>query len=164
MEKIDKDGLCIVLFAIACFGLYALLSHQTGIDKVEAEKVRPAITQTSAPAETPTETPTPKPKKKAKKKVSGKRIKAKITAYCPCRECSGKWGHSTSTGARATEGRTVAVDPKVIPYGSKIIIEGHTYIAEDCGGGVKGNHIDIFFESHDDVEKFGCKTREVVVK
>lgn len=55
-------------------------------------------------------------------------------------------GRSTSTGALATEGRTIAVDPNVIPYGSEVLINGHVYIAEDCGGAVKGNLIDIFVE------------------
>ena len=55
-------------------------------------------------------------------------------------------GRSTSTGAIATEGRTIAVDPSVIPYGTEVLINGHVYIAEDCGGAVKGNVIDIFVE------------------
>ena len=55
-------------------------------------------------------------------------------------------GRSTSTGAIATEGKTIAVDPNVIPYGSEVLINGHVYIAEDCGGAVKGNVIDIFVE------------------
>lgn len=55
-------------------------------------------------------------------------------------------GRSTSTGAIATEGRTIAVDPNIIPYGTEVLIDGHIYIAEDCGGAVKGNVIDIFVE------------------
>lgn len=55
-------------------------------------------------------------------------------------------GRSTSTGAIATEGRTIAVDPSVIPYGTEVLINGHVYVAEDCGGAVKGNVIDIFVE------------------
>ena len=39
-----------------------------------------------------------------------------------------------------------AVDPSVIPYGTEVLIDGHVYIAEDCGGAVKGNVIDIFVE------------------
>lgn len=72
----------------------------------------------------------------------------KITWYCPCRKCSGKWDHQTSSGAYATEGRTVAVDKKVIKEGTHLLINGHEYVAEDTGGGVIGNHVDIFNESH----------------
>lgn len=72
----------------------------------------------------------------------------KITWYCPCRKCSGKWGYQTSSGARCTEGRTVAADPRVLKAGTRVKINGHEYVVEDTGGGVRGNHIDIFNESH----------------
>ena len=52
----------------------------------------------------------------------------------------------TSTGVIAKEGRTIAVDPTVIPYGTKVIVNNHEYIAEDCGSAVKGKVIDIFVE------------------
>ena len=90
----------------------------------------------------------------------------KLTAYCPCEDCSEGWGNSTSTGAIATQGRTVAVDPKVIPYGTKIVIDGHEheYIAEDCGGAIKGNRIDVYFDSHQEALEFGVQHKEVFVK
>ena len=72
----------------------------------------------------------------------------KITWYCPCKKCSGKWGYQTSSGAVCTEGRTVAADPKVLKAGTHVLINGHEYVVEDTGGGVRGNHIDIFNKSH----------------
>jgi 3D (Asp-Asp-Asp) domain-containing protein len=61
-----------------------------------------------------------------------------ITAYCPCSKCCGEWADGiTSTGTVATEGRTIAVDPSVIPYGSVVEINGISYIAEDCGDAIK---------------------------
>ena len=77
------------------------------------------------------------------------------TAYCPCADCCGKTDGITATGTKATAGRTIAVDPSVIPYGTEIIINGNTYVAEDCGGAVKGNDIDIFFNTHEEALKFG---------
>lgn len=85
----------------------------------------------------------------------------KTTAYCPCRICSEGWGRHTSTGAMAVSGHTIAVDPKVIPYGSQIMINGVIYTAEDRGGGVKGNHIDIFFDTHKETRQHGLKNTEV---
>ena len=79
----------------------------------------------------------------------------KLTAYCPCKSCSGNWGNSTATGVKAKPNHTVAVDPKVIPYGTKLYINGTVYVAEDCGGAVKGNIIDIYFETHKEVNQFG---------
>lgn len=72
----------------------------------------------------------------------------RITGYCPCRKCSAGWGGRTSSGAVAASRRTVAVDPRVIPMGSRLLINGQVYVAEDTGGGVKGNHIDIYCDSH----------------
>lgn len=74
-----------------------------------------------------------------------------IVHYCPCELCTGKKpgdrGYGiTATGAVATEGRTVAVDPDVIPIGSEVLINGVVYIAEDTG--VKGKTIDIFITDH----------------
>lgn len=87
--------------------------------------------------------------------------KFKLTAYCPCYECSEGWGHMTSSGHTARERHTIATDPRVIPEGTRVIINGQVYVAEDTGGGVKGNHIDIFFEDHQTTDDFGVRYAEV---
>lgn len=78
----------------------------------------------------------------------------KITAYCPCERCSDDWGRRTYSGKTAEAGRTIAVDRSVIDIGSKVKIGKHIYIAEDTGGKVDGDHIDIFFDTHEEVEEF----------
>lgn len=83
------------------------------------------------------------------------------TAYCPCKECSDEWGNKTSTGAIAKAGRTIAVDPKVIPYGTEVIIDGNTYVAEDTGGDIKGNMIDIYFDTHEETILWGRRKIEI---
>ena len=67
----------------------------------------------------------------------------------------------TSTGATATTNRTIAVDPTQIPYGSKVVINGQVYVAEDCGGAIKGNRIDIYVGSHAEAEQRGMFYTEV---
>jgi 3D (Asp-Asp-Asp) domain-containing protein len=70
----------------------------------------------------------------------------------------------TATGTAARAGRTVAVDPKVIPLGSKIYIEGlGERIAEDTGGGVKGNHIDVYLGTVPQAVRFGVQRGTVSV-
>ena len=61
----------------------------------------------------------------------------------------------------ATAGHTIAVDPRVIPYGSKVMINGVVYTAEDRGGAVRGNHIDIFFNTHAETRQHGTQSAEV---
>jgi 3D (Asp-Asp-Asp) domain-containing protein len=87
-----------------------------------------------------------------------------VTAYCACSICCGKSDGITATGTKATQGRTVAVDPSVIPYGSVVIINGHEYIAEDCGGGIGGTQIDMFFNSHQDALNWGRRWLDVWVR
>lgn len=93
----------------------------------------------------------------------------KLTAYCPCSRCCGKDDGITATGTLAAEGRTIAVDPRVIPYGSTVTLyfaDGtvHTYTAEDCGGAIKENRIDVFFSSHDAARAFGVQSAMVYVE
>ncbi len=85
----------------------------------------------------------------------------KITGYCPCDACSEGWGRHTSTGAIASANHTIAVDPGTVPYGSKVLINGVVYTAEDRGGGVKGNHIDIFYNTHQETRVNGTQYQEV---
>lgn len=68
----------------------------------------------------------------------------------------------TATGTTARAGRTVAVDPSVIPLGSRIYIEGlGERVAEDVGGGVKGNHIDVYLGSVPQAFDFGVRRGRV---
>jgi len=86
----------------------------------------------------------------------------KITAYCPCPKCCGAWADGiTYTGSVATENSTIAVDPEVIPLGSYVEINGVSYYAEDIGGAIKGNRIDIFFESHEAALEWGIQYHDV---
>ena len=70
----------------------------------------------------------------------------------------------TSTGKKPKWG-TIAVDPKVIPYGTKVYIPqfNKTFIAEDCGGAIKGNKIDIFMNDESSVYNWGRKTIDIYI-
>lgn len=85
-----------------------------------------------------------------------------VTAYCPCSKCCGEWADGiTYTGTVATENHTIAVDPYVIPLGSTVEINGTEYVAEDIGGAINGNRIDIFFESHETALEWGIQYHEI---
>ena len=89
----------------------------------------------------------------------------KITAYCSCEKCCGIWSDGyTATMTKPTEGRTVSVDPKVIPLGTEIIIDGKTYVAEDTGKSIKGNKLDMYFDSHETALSYGVQYENVYIK
>ena len=84
----------------------------------------------------------------------GKHMKVVATAYA---------GDTiTSTGTTPRWG-VIAVDPRVIPYGTKVYIPklGMTFVAEDCGGAIKGNRIDIFMNSEGKASDWGRKSIDI---
>lgn len=83
-----------------------------------------------------------------------------ITHYCSCSKCCGKL-KPTASGVWPQAGRTVAVDPAVIPLGSEVLIGGHVYIAEDTGSGVDGCWVDIFCDSHQEALNKGLYSATV---
>ena len=87
----------------------------------------------------------------------------KATAYC--RTDIG--GEYTSTGTRTRVG-AIAVDPRVIPYGTRMFIltQDGSYIygvatAEDCGGDIKGHRLDLFYETDAECRRFGVRNCDV---
>lgn len=72
-------------------------------------------------------------------------------------------GHRTSTGVYPSHG-VVAVDPSVIPLGTKLYIEGYGYArALDIGSDIKGNRIDLFFDSYGEAKRWGVQHRKVYI-
>jgi uncharacterized protein YabE (DUF348 family)/3D (Asp-Asp-Asp) domain-containing protein len=94
----------------------------------------------------------------------GKEFYVSATAYtASCAGCSG----ITATGInlKANPGlKVIAVDPNVIPLGSKVYVEGYGYaVAGDTGGAIKGNKIDLFVANHSDAIAFGRKQVKVTI-
>ncbi len=80
-----------------------------------------------------------------------KTITLTATAYTPGFDC----GYITATGAKAGFG-IVAVDPRVIPLGTKVFVEGYgEAMALDTGGAIKGSRIDLCYETYDEAIRFG---------
>ncbi len=77
----------------------------------------------------------------------------KLTSYCTGHCCNGKWGNTTVLGGPIIPGQTIAVDSRIIPIGTWVYINipgqgWQKFRAEDVGGGVKGQHIDIAVLHH----------------
>jgi len=100
-------------------------------------------------------------------------IMVRATAYTADYNCTGKSPGDpafgmTSTGVKAQRSpngySTVAVDPRVIPLGTKLYIEGYGYaIAEDVGGAIKGNKIDLYYNSSSESLNWGSRNVKIYV-
>jgi 3D (Asp-Asp-Asp) domain-containing protein len=69
----------------------------------------------------------------------------------------------TASGTKATAGRTIAVDPRFIPFGTHVLIDGKEYICEDSGGDIKNNRIDIYVDSVEEALSKGRHKVSVVI-
>lgn len=98
-----------------------------------------------------------------------------ITAYCSCEKCCDSFANNRphdkngkeivvgSIGCELIQGVSIAVDPSIIPYGTKVSINDHEYVAHDTGGAIKGNKIDVYFSNHEDAVAFGVQYAEVII-
>lgn len=99
-----------------------------------------------------------------KEEVSGKTISVKATAYtAKCEGCSG----ITYTGIdlnKDPNAKVIAVDPSVIPLGTKVYVEGYGHaIAGDIGGAIKGNRIDIHVPTKQEAYSWGVRNVNVTI-
>lgn len=90
-------------------------------------------------------------------KMNGKEMKVRATAYCN--------DPITSTGKKPRPYHTLAVDPKVIPYGTRVYIPefNKVFIAEDCGGAIKGNRIDIYMNNEYECRQWGVRNITIII-
>jgi len=92
--------------------------------------------------------------------VGGRRMTVVTTAYS--RHDAG-CDEFTATGATATRG-VVAVDPRVIPLGTRLYVPGYGYaVAADTGGAIKGNRIDVCFDTRAECMAWGRRTLEIII-
>ncbi|KAB2952268.1 hypothetical protein F9B85_08855 [Heliorestis acidaminivorans] len=85
------------------------------------------------------------------------------TAYDACIICCGKTDGITKSGHLAEEWYTVAVDPDLIPLGTKIYVPafGRVFEAQDIGGKIRGRRIDFFLPDHESAIIFGRQELEI---
>jgi len=93
-----------------------------------------------------------------------------VTAYCPCTKCCGPNAQGITASGKPVsynQGRFVAADKKVLPFGTKLIIPGyHDHVAvevTDTGSAIKGNRLDVYYASHQQALEWGKQWLDVVV-
>ena len=92
----------------------------------------------------------------------------KVTAYCPCRLCCGKYADGiTASGHSIIDGDRFAAADRSVPFGTKMIIPGYARDSPikvlDRGGSITGCHIDVYFDTHQQALNWGVKYLDVKV-
>ena len=90
-----------------------------------------------------------------------------VTAYCPCKVCCGPNAAGITASGRpvsANAGRFVAAD-RAVPFGTMLVIPGYNagrpVEVLDRGGAIRGDHLDVFFATHDEALRWGKQWLEV---
>ena len=109
-------------------------------------------------------------KKEEKKAAKPKKliISMKVTAYCPCEKCCGKWADGiTASGHKIQPGDAFVAADKRYPFGTKVIVPGYENNQPvkvlDRGGAIKGNRIDVFFSTHQEALEWGVKKLQIEI-
>lgn len=130
------------------------------VDETLAVKASAAKTKRSTVARSTSKvTPSSKPASS-----NGQAYTMRATAYTAyCTGCSGITANGTDLRSNPNQ-KVIAVDPRVIPLGSKVWVEGYgEAIAADTGGAIKGNKIDVFIPSDGQARNWGVRTVKVTV-
>ncbi|MDR4024405.1 MAG: 3D domain-containing protein [Clostridium sp.] len=85
------------------------------------------------------------------------------TTYCSCRRCCRGGKNRTKSGTIPQAGHTISADLRVFPLGTKLRINGVVYTVEDSGSGIRGNKLDIFFNSHSQALQYGKRSADVYI-
>lgn len=134
---------------------------------LEAGQAAAATSAAPKPAKAPAKTAAPvqaSAPAPAASQQAGKTMTVSATAYTAyCAGCSGTTATGQNLRANPNQ-KVIAVDPRVIPLGSKVWVEGYgTAIAGDTGGAIKGNKIDVFIPSQSAALQWGRKNITIKV-
>jgi 3D (Asp-Asp-Asp) domain-containing protein len=96
-------------------------------------------------------------------------VQMKVTAYCPCSKCCGSSADGiTASNHRIEAGDTFVAADRKYPFGTEMIITGYDNSRQvkvlDRGGAITGDHIDVFFPTHEQALKWGVKYINVSIK
>ena len=160
---------CVIVFIIGAIFGYAISSFTVrSVEKQSDAKPIQTSNETITEIQEPTILSEPEPTITEPQKEVIYLGEYKLTGYCPCEKCCGNWAFDRpdgivygASGNELKSGYSIAVDPSVIPYGTEVIINGVTYRADDCGGAIKGNRIDVYFDTHEEALEFCVKYADV---
>ncbi|OHB74644.1 MAG: hypothetical protein A2Z25_10405 [Planctomycetes bacterium RBG_16_55_9] len=96
-------------------------------------------------------------------------VQMRVTAYCPCAKCCGKYSDGiTASGHKIADGDTFVAADKKYSFGTQMIVPGYNDSKPvdvlDRGGAIRGNRLDVFFNSHEQARQWGVRYLPVEVR
>ena len=106
---------------------------------------------------------------KSQVKEGWKRLRMRVTGYCPCSKCCGDFSDGiTANNHQIQPGDVFVAADKLYPFGTKMVIEGYNSSQAvkvmDRGGAIKGNRLDLFFHTHQQALEWGVQHLDVLIK
>ena len=157
-------GISIITFIFCILYLKSMeYSNKPNTQEITTQAVTEQTTEVQTETETETQTQT---ETETETETESKTLLGyfRATAYCECEKCCGVWASKRedgkvvgASGKELIPNYSIAVDTKVIPMGTKVYINGKEYIAQDTGGAIKGNRIDIYMSTHQEALNWGVQ-------
>jgi len=148
-----KFGLALVLFIVVlCVSTCIVVKGYAGPGSRIA-----LMSSTAPPAET------------ADQPGEWQTVRMRVTAYCPCPRCCGSSADGiTANGHKIRSGDTLAAADKKFSFGTEMIVPGYNngepIKVLDRGGAIRGNKLDVLFDSHKQAQKWGVRYLDVKVR
>ena len=158
---------CLTGFCAHAVGAKSNDRAVTGNVPHEGPAVVPAAAR-ELPAKQPAEEPIPHSADDPTQPGKWRTIRMRVTAYCPCAKCCGKYADNiTASGHRIQPGDVFVAADKRFPFGTIMIIDGYADSQPvkvlDRGGAIRGNKLDVFFHKHKEALKWGVRHINVKV-
>jgi len=185
MHKTKRRMPTAIGFAAVCVAAILLWSYMPGCDKPKQSQARIFLSSSiTVPVDQGTDAATANPENSqiaavpepviliAAIKDDPPRwhtVRMRVTAYCPCSLCCGRSADGrTANGHRIKHWDHFVAAPKNYPFGTEFIVPQYNgdkpIKAIDRGGSIKGNRLDVFFQSHTRAARWGVKYLDVKVR
>jgi len=163
-----KAALCAILVSVASYTLASIGGSESAMTWADSHKV--PLSTAAVPSQTVNRPAGNEAKEDSSKQAAlWRTVRMRVTAYCPCRRCCGRHSDGkTASGHKIRRGDTfVAADRKHL-FGTKMIVPGYNNSNPvkvlDRGGAIRGNRLDVFFNSHRKARKWSVKYLPVKVR
>jgi len=159
---------CAILVSVISYTLASIGGYESAMTGAGSHKV--SLSTAAVPSQTVNRPAENEAKKDSSKQAAlWRTVRMRVTAYCPCRRCCGRHSDGkTASGHKIRRGDTFVAADRKHSFGTKMIVPGYNNSKPvkvlDRGRVIRGNRLDVFFNSHRKARKWGVKYLPVKVR